>query len=70
MTDPRTEKATRRALAADMPAAAARMAATREGALALLLWLDDDMLAGQAVDFAAACFRARLWRLYLHRGRT
>jgi hypothetical protein len=65
VTDPRAEKATRRALAADMPTEARRLASTPSGARDLLRWLDDDMLAGQCIEFAAACVAARLSRHYL-----
>ena len=65
MIDTRTTKAARRALAADMPTEARRLASTPSGARDLLCWVDDEVLAGQCIDYAAACSSARLWRHYL-----
>ncbi len=61
----KVSEASDRALAADMPAEARRLAATPSGARDLLCWVDDEVLAGQCIEFAAACASARLWRHYL-----
>ncbi len=65
LTNPRSAKAARKALAADMPPQAARDASTMRGASLLLREIDDGVIAGHVIEFASACAQARLTRVYL-----